>query len=114
MKKENEKRPMDNYHDDFIIYAKNRLMAYSGDLEDVTVEDIAFHSFHLLLNFDVRDAIKAIINVEEIMEEFENKFGDRYDKRCSSCGDKLKNNEDPDIEVILEDGDSEDNKKEDY
>ncbi len=102
MKKVHEKRPMENYHDDFLEYAKNRLLAYSGDLEDESVEDIAFHCFHLLSNFDVRDTIKSVLNVEDILEEFENKFGDRYDKTCSCCKEKLENGEDPTIEVDLD------------
>ncbi len=108
MNKSNEKRSMDNYHDDFLEYAKNRLLAYSGDLQGEEVEDVAYHSFHLLMNFDVRNAITTLLNVEEIMEEFENKFGDRYDRTCCDCcKEKLENGEDPIIEVELEDDNEE-------
>lgn len=107
MEEDTKVRPIRNYHDDFLEYAKNRLKAYSGDLEDDSVEDVVLHSFHLLLNFDVRDAIKAIINVEEIMEEFEEKFGGRYDRTCDCCKEKLDKEEDPTIEVELEDDNGE-------
>lgn len=111
-KVEKKLRPLDNWEDDFIEYAVNRLSLEEGEEKELTKDSI-YHALHLLWQFDstgtgYKYLIGFLSNVYDFYAEFENKFGDRYDTTCDCCKEKLENGVDPTVEVdIDEDEDGE-------
>ncbi len=107
-KEETKLRPLENFEDDFIEYAVNRLSLNEKDDDIELTKDSIFHALHLLWQFgssdrDYRFLIGFLSNVYDFYEEFEEKFGDRYEKNCCTCcQEKLDKGEDPTIEVDLE------------
>ncbi len=106
-KEETKLRPLENFEDDFIEYAVNRLSLNEKDDDIELTKDSIFHALHLLWQFgdtdrDYRFLIGFLSNVYDFYEEFEEKFGGRYETVCECCKDKLDKGEDPTIEVDLE------------
>jgi len=92
VEKKKELRPVENFEEDLLSYAYERLKSKS-EVEEETTKDALYHAVHILWTFDIRDAMSLILNMESIMDEFEEKFGDRYDTTCDCCKEKLENGE---------------------
>ncbi len=106
-KEETKLRPLENFEDDFIEYAVNRLSLNEKEDDIELTKDSIFHALHLLWQFgdtdrDYRFLIGFLSNVYDFYEEFEDKFGDRYEAVYECCQDKLDKGEDPTVEVDLE------------
>ena len=109
MKKEEIKklRPIENFEQDFIEYAVNRLSLNEKEDDIELTKDSIYHALHLLWQFgdtdrDYRFLIGFLSNVYDFYEEFEEKFGGRYETVCECCKDKLDKGEDPTVEVDLD------------
>jgi len=86
-------RPLENYEDDFGEYFINRMSPNCPDDERVMTKELVWNAFQILVNFDFRETIGFISNVSDILDEFQKKFGDRYDHACSCCRDKINKGE---------------------
>ena len=87
-------RPLDNFEPDFIEYAVNRLTLNEKEDDIDLVKDSIYHTLHLIWQFgssdrDFRYLLGFLSNIYDYYEEFESKFGDRYDKVCDCCKDKI-------------------------
>ena len=88
-------RPLKNYEEDFGEYFVNRMSPNCSIDDRKITQDLVWHAFHILVNFDFRETIGFITNVSDILDEFEKKFGKRYNRACSDCEDKIENGEIP-------------------
>ena len=81
-------RPLENYEEDFGEYFINRMTPNcTRDDRDLTKE-LVWYAFKILVNFDFRETIGFMTNVSDMLDEFEQKFGGRYDKTCKGCSGK--------------------------
>ena len=86
-------RPLENYEEDFGEYFINRVSPNCSIDDKLITQDLVHHAFHILVNSDFRETIGFITNVSDILDEFEEKFGDRYDRVCDDCCEKIENGE---------------------
>lgn len=91
-------RPIENYEKDFSEYFINRMSPNCKNDEDrLITKELVWNAFNILVNFDFRETVGFITNVSDLLDEFENNFGNRYDRACSSCREKLDKGEIPEI-----------------
>lgn len=100
---ENEKvdtkklRPLENFEDDFAEYFINRMSPNCSEEDKELTKEVVWHAFHILMNFDFRETIGFIMNVSDILDEFHEKFGGRYDNACENCRGKINAGEIPEV-----------------
>lgn len=82
-------RPLENFEDDFSEYFVNRMSPNCLDDDKALTKELVWNAFHILVNFDFRETIGFMTNVSDILDEFQEKFGDRYDNACEDCREKL-------------------------
>ena len=84
-------RPLENYEEDFGEYFVNRMTPNCTQYDRDLTKELVWDAFHILTNFDFRETIGFITNVSDMLDEFEQKFGNRYDKTCGGCSGKIEN-----------------------
>ena len=93
--KEVVKRPMENYEDDLIVYATERLCdTTTTDDDKEMTKDLIYHATHILWQLDFKQTCGFMANVEDLMDEFGERFGGKYESVvCDCCQEKLDNGE---------------------
>jgi len=78
-------RPLENYEEDFGEYFVNRMSPNCAQYDRDLTKDLVWNAFKILTNFDFRETIGFMTNVSDLLDEFEKKFGNRYNKTCGGC-----------------------------
>ena len=95
-KVENKKelRSMENYEEDFLTYSVERMCDQKATKDDREMtKDLLYHASHIIYMFSFKEVVGFMANAEDLMNEFEDKFGSRYDRACECCREKIEKGE---------------------
>ena len=93
-KNKKELRSMENYEEDFLTYSVERMCDQKTTKDDREMtKDLLYHASHIIYMFSFKEVVGFMANAEDLMNEFENNFGSRYDRACDCCKDKIEKGE---------------------
>lgn len=81
-----KKKSLEDLQEDLLKYVTNELLNYTDSWKEMgekIVEDLSWHGINILWYLHKRNAVKLCVKMEELFDEFKDKFGDRYDMDCT-------------------------------
>lgn len=91
------KKTLDDYHDDIVNYISQRILLSINATEDKEIVEgteayVDAVLFLLIGDESIKETLHRVISIDDLKEEFNDKFGNRYDLDCNCCGNKESEN----------------------